>query len=280
MTVSQNLSERNAPPLCHDSPLSQDPPAVKIRTDTYSEQTAQKPDRSAAIAHLRAGLCRLHQEQRLKTTSQQIVSTGISALDDILPCRGLPRGTLSEWISAEPGCGAASLAMRPAGRAQHSGPLIIVDRQRRFYAPAFSAADVDTEKTVLVQPESRRDELWALEQALRCPGIGAVIGRPDHLRTQEFRRLQLAAEAGTAIGLLIRPPTAARQSGWADVRLLVSPRPSLPRLFRRRLEVRCLYARGGLADQTVKLDICDETGVVCVAAEFSDSASALRAAGA
>ena len=102
----------------------------------------------------------------------------------------------------------------------------------------------------------------------------------DRLRTQEFRRLQLAAESGTAVGLLIRPAAARRQSGWADIRLLVTGRPSLPRVFRRRLEVRCVYAKGAMADQTVELEVCDETNTVRLAAKVSDSATALQAAGA
>ena len=232
-------------------------------------------DRSAAIQNLRKDLSRFRQDQRLDA-QRQIVSTGISALDDILPDQGLQRGTLCEWIVAEPGSGAATLAMRVAGKAQGDGPLIIVDRQRRFYPPAFSAVGVCLEKTILVQPKSRADELWTVEQSLRCPGVGAVMCRMDHLKTQEFRRLQLAAEVGTAIGLLLRSADAQRQSGWADMRLLVSPRPSLPQSFCRRLGVRCLYAKGGMAGQTVELELSDETNTVRLAAELSHSTSALR----
>ena len=236
--------------------------------------------RSAAIQNLRADLCQFQQAMRLKSRSKNIVSTGISALDDILPDRGLMCGTLSEWIASEPGDGAVSLAMRVAGQAQRKGSLVIVDRQNLFYAPAFGAAGICLEKTILVRPKSQADELWALEQALRCPGIGAVVCQVDRLKTQQFRRLQLAAESGTAIGLLIRPAVAQRQSGWADIRLLVSPHPSSQHSFRRRLEVQCVYAKGGLANQTVELDVCDKKNTVRLAAELSDSTTALQTAGA
>ena len=236
--------------------------------------------RSALIADLRAGLCRFQRDLRQWEADSAVISTGVPALDAILPSRGLLRGTLSEWIAAEPGSGAAWLAMRMAGRAQQKGPLIIIDGQKQFYPPAFVSAGVCLDSTILVRPESRNDQLWAIEQSLRCPGIGAVLCRIDHLRTQEFRRLQLASESGTAIGLLIRPSVARRQSGWADVRLLVTPRPSLSHSFHRCVSVRCIYAKGGLTDQTVNLDVCDETGTVRVAAGVSDSAAVCRAAGA
>lgn len=262
---------------------------------TLSSQKTPPVSRPGTIQKLRAGLCRLQQDLRLMPREGFAVSTGVPALDSILPDRGLRRGTLSEWIAAEAGCGATWLAMSIAGRAAgHSAekrisaekrasaeePLMIIDREKRFYAPAFQRAGVCPEKIVLIRPDSRRDELWAVEQSLRCPGIAAVVCQIDRLKTQEFRRLQLAAEAGTAIGFLIRPPDARKNPGWANVRLLVSARPSQPQSFRRRMEVRCLYAKGGLADQTVQLDICDGTGAVSLAAKFSPSANPVRAAGA
>jgi hypothetical protein len=260
---------------------------------TLSISTLSADGRSTAIQDLRSNLRRMEQGLRLNVREKSAVSTGVPALDSILPDQGLLRGTLSEWIAAEPGSGAASLALRVAGQAQREGPVIIVDGERHFYAAAFPTAAFPTagvllEKTILVRPQSRADELWAVEQSLRCPGVGAVLCRIDRLRTQEFRRLQLAAESGTAIGLLLRTVATQKDSGWADVRLLVSPRliPSRsssprasPHSFCRRVEVRCVYAKGNLSDQTVELDLCDETGAVCLAAELSDSATALRAAG-
>ena len=230
-------------------------------------------DRSAAILELRSSLRSLTHGLRLEAPRRDVVSTSISSLDAILPERGLLRGTLSEWISAEAGGGAASLAMQVARQSQREGPLIIVDRYRQFYAPAIFAAGVRSADVVLVRPESRAHELWAIEQSLKCPGIGAVLSRIDFLKPQEFRRLQLAAESGTAIGLLLRSATAQNYSGWADIRLLVSPCMSPLRAFSRRVAVRCVYAKGGLAGQTIELDICDETGAVRLAAGFSDPAA-------
>ena len=235
--------------------------------------------RATALRDLRSNLQQVQRGWRQQIEEKSIVSTGVAALDGLLPERGLTRGSLSEWIAAEDGCGAIELALRVAARAQSHGPLIVVDGSRaeargQLYAPAMAAIGVCLGATILVRPESQSDELWAIEQSLRCRGVGAVLCRIDRLKTQQFRRLQLAAEAGTAIGLLLRSNAARRQSSWADLRLLISPRPSPPDSFCRRVEVRCLYAKGRLADQTVELDICDETGAVCLAAGLPDSATA------
>ena len=117
------------------------------------------------------------------------MSTGLRSLDQILPDQGLVRGTLSEWIAATDAGGALSVVMRVAGQVQQCGPLVIVDRRQTLYPPAMASLGVSLSGTVVVHPNSRADELWVAEQALRCPGVGAVLCRLDRLRTQEFRRL-------------------------------------------------------------------------------------------
>lgn len=230
--------------------------------------------RALSVEELRTSLRRFQHGLRTESHENNIISTGIPELDDLLPDRGLRRGTLSEWIGSEIGSGALSLAMRAAARAQGEGPLIIVDTERTLYPPAIQATGVSLTETICVRPASRTDALWAVEQSLRCPGLGAVLFPVDRLRTQEFRRLQLAAESGTAVGILVRPPDSQQQSSWADVRLLISPRPSRPNSFCRRMKVQCIYARGSLTDRTIELELCDETGAVCLAAGLPDAEAA------
>ena len=242
-------------------------------------RAVHQDSRSQLIQDLRTDLRQFHRGLQLEGPGKSVVSTGIVELDKLLPDQGLVRGSLSEWIDSENGGGATSLAMRLACQTQREGPLVVVDPEQTFYSPGIQAAGVCLDNVILVRPASRRDALWAAEQSLRCPGIGAVVYQVDHLKTAEFRRLQLAAEASSVIGILIRPPAAQTQAGWSDVRLLVTPAPSAPKLFRRRMDVRCVYVKGGLTDRTVELELCDETGAVCLAAGVSHPATARRAAG-
>jgi hypothetical protein len=157
------------------------------------------------------------------------------------------------------------LAAREACR--EGGALVVIDRRQIFYPPAAAAWGIDLDRLIVVRPRSARDELWAAVQSLRSPAVAAVWGMIDRLDSRAFRRLQLAAQAGRTLGLLLRPPSARGQPSWADVRLEVSPlsvvRSPLhsygPRTtdHGRCLHVRLLRCRGARPGGFATLEIDD-----------------------
>ncbi|HTI49319.1 MAG TPA: hypothetical protein VL475_00155, partial [Planctomycetaceae bacterium] len=96
--------------------------------------------------------------------------------------------------------------------------LIVVDSQHNFYAPAASTLGVSLSDTIIVRPQRDADSLWAIEQTLRCRGVGVVLTRLERLESRPFRRLQLAAEHGGTIGVLIRPANQRASPSWAQAR--------------------------------------------------------------
>jgi protein ImuA len=187
------------------------------------------------------------------------ISTGCLALDQRLPYGGLRRGSLVEWLSDEPGCGAGVFALSAAREAQRDGgALVVVDRSGAFYPPAAAARRLDLTSLVVVHPANDRDEQWALDQALRCEHVAAVLAWPRRLDDRAFRRLQLAAETSGAMGLLLRPSSAEREPSWADVRILVTPRSSQAGW---RLGLRLLYCRRRFQDEwEIDVEIDELTG--------------------
>ena len=121
-------------------------------------------------------------EGAARPPSQQPLSTGSDALDRWLPDGGFRRGTLVEWLSAGEGSGAATLALHSAREAcRGGGALVMIDRRGEFYPPAAAGLGIDLARTILVRPRRADDELWALDQALRCEGVGAVWSWLDAL---------------------------------------------------------------------------------------------------
>ena len=160
-------------------------------------------------------------------------------------------------------------------------PLVVVDGlgetlgsgtnacNESFYPPAAISLGIAADSMVIIRKQrghSRGDLIWAIDQSLRSGAVAAVYAEiGDWLDPADARRLQLAAEAGGAVGLFVRPTglrsaakhstatrsTAARAS-FADVRWIVSP---LPGHGGRRLQVELDRCRGGVIGASRVIEI-------------------------
>jgi protein ImuA len=238
----------------------------------------QRPSENPSISveMLRQQIARIEGAKRHSSDSP--VSSGCAAMDDLLPERGFRRGTLAEWLADDAGTGATLLAVLAAREAcRRGGTLVVVERQRQFYPPAAVWLGIAPRRLLLVHADERADHDWALNQALRCPAVAAVLAWPEtlggRLDERTFRRLQLAAEESGSLGLFIRPASVRHEPSWADVRWLVEPRPADWRQNRRRRMwaslVRC---RGGVEGQGVELEFDDETCTLHKAARLAPAA--------
>lgn len=142
-----------------------------------------------------------------------------------------------------------------------------------FYPPAVAGWEIDLRRLVILRPRNAADEIWALDQALRCSSVAAVWAWLPKLNERDFRRLQLAAEQGGCLGLLLRPARLRGKPTWADIQLLVEPLPSFnPRAqthtqalsppLRRRWRITLLRCRGAAADKTLLLEMDETTGAL------------------
>jgi len=190
----------------------------------------------------------------------EVFRTGCSALDRVLPQRGITRGSLLECLDDHIGSGAETLAVvmtRAVGRSQ--GLVVILDRQRQFYPLAAAAWGIALEHIVVIQPATEAEELWAATQALRSRAVSAVWLRRDRLTPFDFRRLRLAAEEGETLGILLRPIRARGQPTWADVQWHVQPQPGQ---YGRRLQVELTRCRGGTSGAVVEMELDDVNGTM------------------
>ncbi len=204
------------------------------------------------------------------------ISLGFSALDEFIPDRHLPAGAIVELLSAADGAGAWTLALLMARQAyQEHKVLVIADAERNFYPPAAKRLGLDFERLMVVHPCTSQDLLAALDQSLRCPAVGAVVSWCDPLPTVNYRRLQLAAEAGGGTGFFLRPGKAARSPSFAFLRLLISPVPVIDSA--RRLHVDVLRCRRGKTASSLILEIDDETGDVRLPAPLAAATTVARA---
>lgn len=228
------------------------------------------------VETLRQQIARLEEGRRRPDAAP--VSSGCNALDELLPERGFHRGTLVEWLLAGEGCGGETLALLAAREAcQPDGILVVLDQSREFYPPAAARLGIRLEDAIVVQATNSADNLWALDQALRCTAVAAVLAWPVKLDGRTFRRLQLAAEQGGSLGLLIRPARASGEPSWADLRLRIEPLPAETRAGARRLRLQLLRCRGGNQAVSIDMELDDETHPLPLAPRLA-AATALRRA--
>lgn len=206
------------------------------------------------------------------------LSTGLAALDGLLPDQGLEPGWLVEWLSPVEGCGAAVLALQGVKPALRQGAVwAVVDDRGEFHPPAAQGWGISLERVLWLRPGSVADTAWTIEQCLRCPAVGVTWFQADPLPDRVLQRWKIAAEAGGGLGVLFRPAKAARYASWADVRWLVQPR-SMAALGGRQIRVELLSCRGAYqGGNSVELEVCDATGDVRLVSALANTTPAIRA---
>jgi protein ImuA len=199
-----------------------------------------------------------------------VVAFGLAAIDRLLPGGGLARIGIHEVIAGR-GVGAgfaASLVGRLAAEGDRR-PVLWVARQAELYGAGLGRFGLAPERLLLVGAAHEAEILWAMEEGLRSRAVAAVVGELHTLDLTAARRLQLAAEAGSGTGLVLRPDDTTVGTGAACSRWRVQPWPSRDRWTCWRLALeRCRGLAGGPADWIVEWD--DATGDFALAAETVD----------
>jgi len=123
------------------------------------------------------------------------------------------------WL-ADPETNRAREASRPA---RHRRRGVAGSNAIRRTGSADRVAAGSDRRLYVVRPDSEADEIWAIDQSLRCPEVAAVVGWPRQISVTALRRWQLAAESSGAAGLLVRPATSRHEPTWSEVRIQVQP---------------------------------------------------------
>jgi len=166
--------------------------------------------------------------------SAAAVPTGIPALDQALPHTGLLRGAVHEWLGPTDAPGAWRPAFsllihlaRQSLRNDYANRRVVWIGENAWpYARAIIRDASDRalfQRSLFLLPRDYGERVWAMELALRSPGVACVVADASGLDRVALRRLQLSAEAGDALGLLARPGSEATTLSSAVTRWKVTP---------------------------------------------------------
>lgn len=199
-------------------------------------------------------------------------ATGLPAIDELLPHQRFARGVIHELLAMPnhptPRFFALLLAKAATGA---KSPLVWCDPLQTLFPPAIAAAGIPLENVYLLNPRTQVEQSWAVAECMRCKGVSATIAQVSRLTRLEARRLQLAAEKGGGIGLLLRPMNAGASVYAAATRWLIAPAKGERTV--QRWTVQLIHAHGGRVGTTVILEHHRETNTLRASEQLADRPS-------
>lgn len=214
------------------------------------------------------GILRTQSVLRLGKVKANSFGSTLTALNELLPDDGLSRGAVHEILSdANTSPWFFALLLAHATRkitpenfsknysddsSQQTGVIVCSDPHNELFPPALSAT-LPMDRLFLLRIENATDHLWALCQCLACKSVSAVIAYPKKLSRIQARRLQLAAETGGGVGVLLRDVRDVSSHYAAATRWLVQPAPGDQ--ASQRWNVQLIHGHGGKVGKQILLEV-------------------------
>ncbi len=184
-------------------------------------------------------------------------------------------------IAARSGAARSGAARAEAMQAT-SGNILWAFGRRDLFAPGLAQAGLAPNRLIHAEAGRDPDILAVAEEGLRHGGLDAVIGEVGRIGMTATRRLQLAAEEGGTIALLLRrwrrggaDPLAEPSAAITRWRLACAPSEPLPvaGVGRARWQVELVRQRGGEPFSCI-LGGCDAEGRLALPTESRDGPAA------
>jgi protein ImuA len=178
-----------------------------------------------------------------------------ATLDAHLPGGGWPLAALTELLLPHAGVGELQL-VSPAIAAcmSDSRQALLIGSPHRLYGPALPALHWHLQQLLLIEADDNADRLWAAEQALKCPAIGALMVWLPRVRVDQLRRLHLAAMASETLVFVLRPLASRDESSPAPLRIACQATFDGNTSDRRHLELDIVKRRGPVLDQSIRIE--------------------------
>ena len=144
------------------------------------------------------------QHAEYQYTENEGLDTGFVELNQLLKTGGWPRSSLIEIQVDEWGQGELQLLLpMMAALSQQKKQLAWIAPPYTPYAPALHAAGIDLDYLLIIEQSEPADIAWAAEKCLRHAAAALVIFCLPLADARHIRRLQVAANTGGNIGVLL-----------------------------------------------------------------------------
>jgi protein ImuA len=155
---------------------------------------------------------------------------GLDFMSEAFPEGEFPLGAVHEMIS-EGAEAAASTAGFSSGilanLIKNGGAAVWIGKSPIIFPPALKAFGIQPDQIIFIDLKKEKDILWAMEEALKCASLSAVIGEMQELSFTHSRRFQLAVEQSKTTGFILRNNPRTLTPNSCIARWKIKPLPSL-----------------------------------------------------
>ncbi len=148
------------------------------------------------------------------TSADHASNLGLGAIETAFPGKVFMKGAVHELISKsteQATCTSGFISVILGKMIQNSGYCLWISHvpRRSIFPNALKVFGIDPERILFVDAAKTKDALWAIEEALKCDALTAVVGEISELSFNDSRRLQLAVEKSQVTGFIhrFRPKT-------------------------------------------------------------------------
>ena len=178
---------------------------------------------------------------------------GLGPVESAFPNGVFPLGTVHEMV-----CGNTEQASASSGLIsgllsvlmQNGGVCLWIGPTDHIYPSALKRFGLEPDRLIFIRTIKDMETLWVMEEALKCPGLAAVVAEVRELDFKQSRRLQLAVEQSHVTGFILRNyskkiGSTACAARWQVHALPSEPVDGLPGLGFPRWQVELLRVRNG-----------------------------------
>lgn len=185
--------------------------------------------------------------------NNKLVDIGLGPVKQAFPNSEFPLGVVHEFCCEDSESASATggfISALLSSIMMQDGFSLWISASRTIFPPALKSFGLDPEKIIFVDLCKEKDVLWAMEEALKCDGLAAVVAEMKELSFPVSRRLQLAVEQSHVTGFIIRSNPRSLNTTACITRWRIRPIPSvleegMPGVGFPRWNVELLRVRNG-----------------------------------
>lgn len=193
---------------------------------SHPQKLMEPVNKADAFAALQMDILRL---QGFKSSNGTAVDVGLGPIIQAFPRATFPVGAVHEFLASQSEDAAATSGFMAGLLSSLMGPFgtaLWISASRTLFPPALKTFGIQPDRFVFVDLQKEKDVLWAMDEALKCGALTAVVGEMQDISFKASRRLQLAVEQSQVTGFVLRttsrkPNTTACVSRWK-----ITPQPS------------------------------------------------------